>query len=388
MILFSIPAHECLICLEKQIQNISYKIPNSQIVIFLSLNDNFYSNIEYITNKYKNIFINTESRDTFWGDCFYQHYANYKYISKLGVQYDYWVFEASNSIILKNNLSDYLYGYDALATSERGSGISPYQTNFKIPFNKKWSWWNNNFYKDACFMKLIKEEKYDIYTGYIEGMVYKKDILDAIHQILDKYNCNDYRKKNYLTYPREELYYSTIFFNLFADKCRYNHTYCNLYSNINSLEYILKSFPGFFAVKPWPRDPTDSVHIKHNEIAKMGFDAYFNTEKNNKIKNNQIRFKFSIDFLINKIFTYKNKHQKLGSIQFIESGDISLYNHPNEKKWRIDESGDLHVLAEDGRISTIFYAKDAKANTFYGDFWHVEEPNSYQWHMLELETSI
>jgi len=374
-IIFSIPAHECFECLEKQIKNLIIKVPNSFFVVFLSSNDNFHLNKDF--SRYENrVFLNPESRPTFWGDCYYQHYSNYKFI-KDKLDFDYLCFEASNSILLKDGLGEYLTKYDALAKSDRGAGPTPNQTNFRTVL-KEGSWWNQ-FYKDERFMRLVNDNKFEIYNGFIEGMVFNKQIASEVFEILDFYECNDYRSKSPNFYPREELYFNTVFFNKFQYS-KYSHNYCNLHSNIESVEFILKSFEGFYSVKPCPRNINSSVHIEHYEIADVGFEKYFFKKKNYQL--GQKKFFFTDDFLIGKTFEYRNKKEKLGSIRFMPDGVVDLFDNRNERKWKVDGLGDLHFLDENGVISTIFYAQ--KDDFFYGNFWHKGLQEGYQWHMLKL----
>jgi hypothetical protein len=385
-IVFSIPAHECFECLEKQIENFILKVPNSFFVVFLSKNNDFQLNRKNLSSKYENrVFFNPESRPTFWGDCYYQHYSNYNFIKKI-LDFDYWCFESSNSILLKDGLSEYLMKYDALALSDRNSCPTPNQTNFRTVL--KGSWYTQ-LYKDVRFMELIKNNNFEIYNGFIEGMAFNKNIASEVFDTLDFYKCNDYRNKSNNSYAREELYFTTVFFNKFQDS-KYNHNYCSVYPNkeivkfdyIESLEFILKSFEGFYSVKPCPRDVNSTVHIKQYEIANVGFEKYF--YKNKKYQIDQEKFFFTDNFLIGKTFEYINKKGKLGSIRFLPNGEIDLFDHKNEKKWKIDEYGDLHFLDNDGVITTIFYAK--KGNIFYGDFWHRgrQPAKGYQWHMLKI----
>jgi len=374
-IVFSIPAHECFECLEKQIENFILKVPNSFFVIFLSSNNDFQLNRKNLSSKYENrVFLNPESRPTFWGDCYYQHYSNYKFLKSI-LDFDYWCFESSNSILLKDGLSEHLNKYDALAKSDRGSGPTPNQTNFRTSL--KGGWWTQ-LYQDEKFMKLIKDNDFEMYNGFIEGMAFNKNISSEVFDILEFYECNDYINKSNNSYPREELYLTTVFFNKFQYS-KQTHNYCNVYSNIDSLEFILKSFEGFYSAKPCPRDVNSKVHIKQYEIANIGFEKYF--YKNKKYKTGQEKFFFTDDLLVGKTFEYINKNGKMGDIKFLPNGEIDLFNHKNEKKWKIDGYGDLHFLDGDGIITTIFYAK--KEDIFYGDFWHKGPTEGYQWHMLK-----
>lgn len=379
-IVFSIPAHECVDCLEKQIENIISKVSNSFFVIFLSSNNEFNLNSDRLLKKYENrVFVNTESRPTFWGDCFYQHYSNYKFIKSINFNFDYWCFEASNSFLLKDGLDLHISDYDALATSNRDFGITPKQKNFNAPLSKSSKWWDSKFYNDKKFMKLVRSNNFQIYNGFVEGMVFKKEIAEEIHEILEFYDCTDYKLNSSESYPREEVYFQTLFFNKFAD-CNYTHTYCNLYSNIESLEFILKSFKGFYAVKPSPRNLDSPIYIEHQEIAKLGFDKYFYLNK--QYEDGQKKYFFTDDFLIGKTFEYCNKQGKLGDIKFLPNGAIDLFKHHNEEEWKVDKFGDLYFLDNNGVITTIFYAN--KDDNFYGNFWHKGKKEGYQWHILKL----
>lgn len=375
-IIFSIPAHECFECLEKQIENFILKVPNSFFVVFLSSNNNFHLNKNFSKYEYENrVFFNPESKPTFWGDCYYQHYSNYKFV-KNKLDFDYWCFEASNSILLKDGLSEYLTKYDALAKSDRLFGPTPNQTNFRAILKAdNWSSWWNRLHKDERFMKLVEDNKFEMYNGFIEGMVFNKNIASEIFNILDFYECNEYRNQNSNCYPREELYFTTVFFNKFQDS-KHKHNYCNVNLNIDNLEFVMKSFDGFYSVKPCPRDVSSKIHIDLYEIADVGFEKYFYKRKNYQI--GQKKFFFTNDFLVGKTFEYSNKKEKLGEVKFLIGGDTDN----REIRWKIDELGDLYFLDNDGMIMTIFYAK--KEQFFYGDFWHKGLKDGYQWHMLKL----
>lgn len=372
-IIFSIPAHECFECLEKQIENFISKVPNSLFVIFLSSNNGFNLNKKQLLGTNERVFFNPESKPTFWGDCFYQHYSNYKFI-KDKIDFDYWCFEASNSILIKNGLSEHLMKYDALAKSDRGQGPTPNQTNFRTIL--KGGWWGQ-LHSDKKFMNLVDKNDFDLYNGFIEGMAFKKNIACEIFDLLDYYECNDYRPKDKNLYPREELYFTTVFFNKF-ESSNYTHNYCNVNSNIDSIEFILKSFQGFYSVKPCPRNVNSAVHLKQYEIANTGFDEYF---QNRRYQNGQSKLSFTNE-LIGRTFEYANKKEKLGEIKILPGGNIGLFDHKNEKKWEVNEFGDLHFLDHDGVITTIFYAR--KGDVFYGDFWHKGSHEGYQWHTLKL----
>lgn len=377
-IIFSIPAHECFECLEKQIENFILKVPNSFFVVFLSANNNFHLNKDSFSKYDNRVFLNPDSKPTFWGDCYYQHYSNYNFI-KDKLDFDYWCFEASNSILIKDGLNEYLTKYDALAKSDRLFGPTPNQTNFRSVLKaENWNSWWNRLLKDERFMRLVKDNKFEMYNGFIEGMVFNKNITSEIFDILNFYECNDYRNENSNSYPREELYFTTVFFNKFPDS-KYSHNYCNVNLNIDNLEFIMKSFEGFYSVKPCPRDVKSKIHLMLYEIADVGFEKYFYKKKKYEI--DQKKFFFTNDFLVGKTFEYMNKKEKIGEIKFLPGGEIGLFNHKNEKRWKVDELGDLHFLDNDGVITTIFYAK--KDHFFYGDFWHKGLKEGYQWHMLK-----
>jgi len=372
VIFFSIPAHECPYCLRRQVDIIKSKVPRALVVVSLSRSNDFHLKRDLIDGL-DNVLVNPESRVTYWGDIVYPHISNYKFVKGLGIEWDYWAFEASNSTIVRDGLDRHIANYHALVRGGRDDGIRPNQTSFKGrlgPF-----WWDHKFNRDERFMRMVRAESFQVFNGFVEGMVFERRLMDEIAGLLILYGCDDHRDRGPNTYPREEVYFQTVFFNKYEGVCDYTHTYCDvgIGNDLDQMEFHFKSFPGGYAIKPTPRRQDDPLRVAHEQIVKLGLQGFF--ERRRVYAPDQSRVLFKEQNLKGGAFIFGNGHGELGKVVLCEDGSLGGYSHFNERHWRVDSSGDLMFLNGDRYATTIFHSE--KGGIFFGDM-----PRMRNWHWL------
>ena len=377
-IIFSLSTHTAIISLITQIDTIIKYVPSAILIIHLSKNDNFYENNKNFVENLKNkdrVFVNPDNVETFWGDCFYQHYLNYKYLRTLNINYDYFVFDATNTTIIKVGLENHIRAYKSGATSHRCYNIKPSDTVYKNKLPLTVGHWGNKYLHDDFFMEMVNREKFDIYSGWVEGMFFERNLCDEIFNILEFYKCIDYRSKNSRTYPREELYFQTIFFNKLHDEKTSTHHFCS-FTNKHDVKRTFDLIPGFYSVKCHKREENDDFRNFLNEVSSVGITDYFKSKRISTLSKNERLFKFDYD-ITNTSFKFSNKNKFLNNIKLSDNGNLIGTNlDKNERYWKISND-ELLFLDENKHVTTTFYAID-DTGKFIGDYC-----NNPHWHFLE-----
>ena len=362
-IAFSIPAHECVECLERQIANISSKVPESVFVISLSANNSFNQNAERLSRS-ENVVVNPESQPTFWGDCFYQHISNYRHARDSGLDFGHWAFEASNTILVRDGLGDHLRSHDALMTCNRDAPRRPDQKG-PMPINT--NWWGLKFKEDERFMRMAKENGLEVFTGWVEGMSMRRDLMEEAYDMISRYGCDDHRPKSDLTYPREEVYLQTIFFNRFHGRVKHAGTYCHdlrwgLGTKAHGVEMTLESFPDVYSLKPAPRRPEDQFRSLLESVASEGVDEYFERRRKRPPGARPV---VPGDYE-GKEFLFGNPSRTHGTVRLVTGGRVEGYRHFNESYWRSDPRGNLLLVNGHGVATSLFHSE--KDGGLLGEF--------------------
>lgn len=202
-IVFSIPIHEKLEVVLDQICNIQFFNPNCGIVFHLSkgfdYKNSLVSKSDFLEQikKTSNVFVNPESVRTGFADIIQAHLSNFYYASKV-CDFKYFAVCASNELFVRSGLYQYVCQYDC------GYDIDILSNESK--------WYFGKVFQDTDLMKYMKLNGYEkIVLTHIEGVFFKKEImLEIVNTICGFYNY----KKMTVVYPREEIYFSTVAYNL------------------------------------------------------------------------------------------------------------------------------------------------------------------------------
>lgn len=266
----SIPVHEAPEVVVDQVNNILKYVPESYIILHVSLYGiQIRNKLKQIFKGSQRIFVNPTSYPTDWGWMFHTHIVNYGYAESLKLSYDYFVVDASNSMFFQHGIADFVKDAD-------------YFVNLRHVQDLGSDHWvvRNATLDDPCFRKMVQElEIKDLYVTRHEGNIFSRPLLTEMMRLFDKYYIMDVNEKRY---PREEIYFSTICRHLSArHKNQITITKVLTPDDITALRelnsaQLLVTWPdltdphlfarSYFAVKPVGRALTDPLRKFINSL--------------------------------------------------------------------------------------------------------------------------
>lgn len=170
MLLFSIAFHEEPCVTIDTIRNIFYCNPNSYIVCHATQDIRIY--LEKLN--VNNLIINPYSYETGYcdGTLGYIHYKNIAYALELNLDFDYFIFSASNELYVKKGLEEFISNYDVgFAYTENDA--------------KNNSYFFNLAYQDSKLKKISKDKK--LYSINPEGFFFNREISIEVKSRLEQY---------------------------------------------------------------------------------------------------------------------------------------------------------------------------------------------------------
>jgi hypothetical protein len=221
---------------------------------------------------------------------------------------------------------------------------------------------------------MTKENGMEVFTGWVEGMSMSRDLMEEAYGMIRHYGCDDLRPKSNLTYPREEVYFQTIFFNRFHGRARETGTYCHdlrwgLGTKTPGVEMTLKSFPEVYSLKPAPRRPEDPFRALLEGVASEGVDEYFERRRRRPHGSRPI----APGDYEGRSLLLRNESRTLGTVQLLPRGRVEGYRHFNESSWRSDPRGNLLLVNGHGVATSVFHSE--KDGEIFGEF----HDGSHQW---------
>lgn len=234
-LMFSIPIHEKLECVIDQILNIRSLNPNSAIVLHMSENFNYsgsqisWEKFKSITEKWGGIIINPISVRTGNYDIIQAHVENFNWV-KDKVDFKYFCMLASNELFIKEGLYEYIKDYDC-----------GFDLHNDTDLNNTWQA-GIQAHKDMDLNLMLQEiHGSKIMGSQIERSFYCKSLFSKIADLITKH----YDWKNMkMAYAREEVYFSTIAYNLMQK---------------DSIKVLDR---GMFTWIPWERKYTMNVRLR------------------------------------------------------------------------------------------------------------------------------
>ena len=198
MIYVSIPVHTSIPTILNQIENIQRRL-YSHIVLHVSANADFSKQelVRSLTEKKYSqpVTVNPISVSTAWGGIIKAHLENIKFIGTLTNEPKAKVvFHASNDMIVKEGLTEYLEGKKNL---------------FNLRYiDRPGHWWPGNLaLKDFRLTRtLAKLGSGRVIASQIEGSMYPLSLLKSISDLIEQENLLD----SDLFYPREEFFFPSI----------------------------------------------------------------------------------------------------------------------------------------------------------------------------------
>ncbi|MBX7136881.1 MAG: hypothetical protein K1X83_02770 [Oligoflexia bacterium] len=256
MLCVSITVHEQLEVIENQLRNVRRYLPASHIILHLSFEAHaLRTRLLGIADRYENVFLNPIMYPTEWGWMYHAHLFNFEYAQKLGLDFDYFVTEASNTMYFRLGGEEYLKHYDFLSCS------------MPLDFdNTDWAnvWnWKSQIDKDSAFWRMVESEKITkFYRDWHEGTAWKRELFEEMLAIISRYYQFDLKESRY---PREEIYPSTLARHLSQN---FSHPLVGVTwgeqtelvnRNLAMVSDAAGADPGYFGVKPVPRNMADPL---------------------------------------------------------------------------------------------------------------------------------
>lgn len=269
----SLLVHEAPDVIEQQIQNALNYLPNSHIVIHFGLEAaliraNFLAQYE----NHPRVHINDNCLPTAWGWILHAQLSNYYFAKQIGLDFDFYLMDSSNSLFYRHGLEDYLNNTTANYCLNPVELHSPAMREHWVKLHA--------FGNDPCFISLVNELRCaaPVYCRH-EGTAFRAPLLDEMVKIISKH----YEPTlNEIFYPREEVYWATVASHLSKEMADIFAITAEVTPNLidhlrsenlaglrefepwkNSREEYFKSK---FSVKPVPRRLDDPLRKHINDI--------------------------------------------------------------------------------------------------------------------------
>lgn len=231
-IAFSLLVHENPSIILEQVNNVLFFNPNS--IIVLHFNPRFNENgtltkkeLFGIFEKNDRVIVNPNPVDVSIDNIIQGHLSNFKCIKD--IDFDYFYLIASNEMFVNFGAESFVEKYDY--------GCE------KI-HDKNWFYYDKVL-EDTALIKLYGESFEErVFRSQVEGSFYSKYIFGQLVSKIEE--VYDYKKQSSV-YPREELLFSTVACNDFADLNRYNGCLCyinwkrGLFLSIGKVKKVAKS---------------------------------------------------------------------------------------------------------------------------------------------------
>lgn len=271
-ILFSLTVYEQADTVLNQIRNIKHFVSQSLIVIHVNSNSNeLFDKLNIDTLLLNDVYLTPHRVNSDKGEfCLdLAHSRNFQYAIELNLDFDYFVLEASNSLILRYGMQDYIEKFDI------GCNLNKLRVD-------SYGIWNQKVFNHYSF-SLIRSKYEDlgidsaiIYKSMHEGTFYKKHIATFIFDFID--TIRDLCKKNndLPNYPTEEFWFP------FAVKCyllsnpniRISHpiTYMPWHRRLAWTDEDINEFlfsddlKDYYSIKRIDRNPKDPLRLLIQDI--------------------------------------------------------------------------------------------------------------------------
>lgn len=252
-VLISLTAHENIEVIIDKCKNIVHLFKDPIIIVHINKlnNINLSDLYSYASKINSNLHINDRSIEIVHGDgrLIYAHFLNYKFAELRKIKFDYFIFDASNTLCVKFNVEEYIKKFPICVNFNR------YDSSIAWPHHSKLI--NDNVLQSLGFKQL--------YISQHEGIVLNSDIcIDFFEFFSNHYDFNyGYH------YPTEEIWLPTILHKFVIEKGLESSlgkqiTYMNWRTNLNiSVEELNKVFnkeySNYFFVKRIQRELNDPI---------------------------------------------------------------------------------------------------------------------------------
>lgn len=323
-IMFSILIHEKLEVVLDQIINYRFFNPESGIVLHFSAGFDYENSsitrdeFEETVKNVGNVFINPESIRTGLFDIIQAHLLNFEYIEKI-CTFDYFALGASNELFIKHGV------YQSMRNFDCGIGY------MKVYKNMEWTQ-GRKAQEDRALQKILQDVGgNEIIGSQVEGTFFKKSLFHEICKIINK--NYDYKSMD-VPYAREEMYFSTIIWNL-----KKGGKEIRIHEN------------GMFTYIPWERD----LKIESDDIKRLWKEtsSLFSVKRVSRELNDYIRIyireKAGYYALESEIYKSLSAYEKVGRkendreplpfYQFHGKGVLELLRETMEQYERAKKNG-------------------------------------------------
>lgn len=195
----SLLVHEHPPALQSQIENINRFLPQTWIVVHVSfLAWHLRAAFAEVCGRYPNVVLNPVMLPTRYASIFHAQLANYRFARCSKLDFQYFVLESSNSLMLSGGAEQQIEKYDFLTYPQSG----------QLTHDSTWEWTKAALQADPCLAEMRRALALpDPWIGYHEGTAFRVELFDEMLSVFDKYYQFDLNES---LYPREELYHPTV----------------------------------------------------------------------------------------------------------------------------------------------------------------------------------
>lgn len=186
--------------IEQQIQNVLHYLPNSHLVLHFGIEAALiHANFRAQYKSHPRVHINDSCLPTAWGWILHAQLSNYFFARRLGLKFEFFLMDSSNSLFFRHGLEEYLDKLDA------DYCLNPTPLHAE---SMKEHWVKlHAFGSDPCFISMVNELRCaDPHYCRHEGTAFRADLLAEMVRVISKHYIPS---ETEIYYPREEVYWAT-----------------------------------------------------------------------------------------------------------------------------------------------------------------------------------
>jgi len=306
-LLFSIPVHEKQDIVNNTIENIFNFNPNCKIILHINKTFNIFD--ENLSN-YHNLYFNKTNITYNKGhDLLSYHISNFNYCINNQIEFEYFIFCASNELFIKEGAIEYIEKY------KNGTQIILQNNDLNID----WHNFKKNIENNDCILMLFKKlNNNNLCGGQAEGQFYQKNIFQ---KICDLYLTITNNNSIYLPFEAEEIIPQTIFHSYELDYAS-PITLQNYTNNIEfTIEYIKQLIDNTIIQTSTIKNQLISPHL--NQSSKNIYSIKRVDREFNKIRKYLSKKGFILNF---EKYIYNTYYYSYNSSLFIQENNEIYFN--------------------------------------------------------------
>lgn len=268
--IISVLFHEKIPVIIDYFMNVLYYFRKVNVRIFISCTKSIYDILirTYLPSNITIISVR-DDQEKIWGNVklFEQHVKNFIYLTDNNINYDYFLFSASNDVFIRtidSSINKYIINKSDIK-SKVNTDIQKYYNNF-LNDTTIWGWFKK-MNKDTHVIDVFMKNDIIPKCNEMEGLILPRSFAEEIFLF---YINNIYSRNTFYEYVMEEIYIPSYLYSKYG--IEYNtitlrEKWCK-YADVKGIHgeqlynSVIDKYPNLYSIKTNNRDYNDGVRVK------------------------------------------------------------------------------------------------------------------------------